>query len=414
MAPNTLFTKMPTLTAALTLAVFIAGGCRSLSWLSGQRLAIQPQFERVRHFHDGFAAVRLEGKWGFVDTTGSLVISAQFDGAGRFFGDRGTVCIGDQNSCEGSLEEGQIAGHRWGLIDKRGTIVVVPQFESEPIFSEGYSPVKVGNQWGYIDAGGTMQVKPRFGEAEPFSEGLAAVKIDGKWGFIDHAGQVAIDAHFDRALGFSNGRAHVCTGDLCDPMLTVFTEDMDSDTWHYIDKAGVPLEDALDYAEGLAPKKIGSKWGFVDRANQVAISPQFDQALGFAEHLAPVRVGDRHSGKWGFIDSKGAFVINPQFIEVQPFRQGVTWACIGHTLEKQCRVIDVTGKRISEQVFDELPYFVNGLAPITLNGKRGYVNERGDIIIRPQFEVAWIFSEGFAAIRKDGKWGFLRSLENKQ
>lgn len=44
-----------------------------------------------------------------------------------------------------------------GYIDATGRIVIKPQFdEVESSFSEGLAPVKIGNKWGYIDKTGRI------------------------------------------------------------------------------------------------------------------------------------------------------------------------------------------------------------------------------------------------------------------
>jgi len=47
--------------------------------------------------------------------------------------------------------------------------------------------------------------------------------------------------------------------------------------------------------------------------------PQFEDAGGFSEGLAPVRAGD---GTWGYIDTTGNRVITPQFDEAEAFTHG--------------------------------------------------------------------------------------------
>jgi hypothetical protein len=47
------------------------------------------------------------------------------------------------------------------------------------------------------------------------------------------------------------------------------------------------------------------------------------------------------------------------------------------------------------------------LHPVTINGRAGYINQKGKLIIQPQFETAGEFSEGLAPVRTAGKWGYV-------
>jgi len=50
-------------------------------------------------------------------------------------------------------------------------------------------------------------------------------------------------------------------------------------------------------SEGLAPVKIGDKWGFIDAKGHMVIDPLFDDAYCFSDGMAPVKL----KKKWGFI-----------------------------------------------------------------------------------------------------------------
>ena len=47
------------------------------------------------------------------------------------------------------------------------------------------------------------------------------------------------------------------------------------------------------------------------------------------------------------------------------------------------------------------------MASIYQDGKWGYINTSGELVIPLQFELARPFSEGLAAVKQDGKWGFI-------
>ena len=48
------------------------------------------------------------------------------------------------------------------------------------------------------------------------------------------------------------------------------------------------------------------------------------------------------------------------------------------------------------------------LYPIKQNSKVGYIDNTGKIVIEPQFDAGWKFSEGFACVVVDGKTGFIK------
>ncbi|MBN2088516.1 WG repeat-containing protein [candidate division KSB1 bacterium] len=52
------------------------------------------------------------------------------------------------------------------------------------------------------------------------------------------------------------------------------------------------------------------------------------------------------------------------------------------------------------------------LRPKNLNGKYGYVNRQGEVVIEAKFEMAWQFDENLAGAKIAGKWGFIDSTGN--
>ena len=101
-------------------------------------------FDDAKAFNkDGYAAVEKNGKWGFVDVDGKLVIDCQYDDALSF--------------------------------------------------SSGYAAVKQDDAWGYIDMENTMAIEPGFALATSLSsEGTAAVKLVNEDGEIWQLIQLSI------------------------------------------------------------------------------------------------------------------------------------------------------------------------------------------------------------------------------
>jgi hypothetical protein len=51
--------------------------------------------------------------------------------------------------------------------------------------------------------------------------------------------------------------------------------------------------------------------------------------------------------------------------------------------------------------------FSEGLAPVCLGGKWGYISAEGNLAINPQYEEAGLFAGGLAHVRAIGKYGLI-------
>jgi WG containing repeat len=115
------------------------GRLRALASIDGKFLT-EFIFEQLREFHDGLAAARISGKWGYIDVGGQIVIE--------------------------------------------------PKFESAFSFVQGLAPVSIDKKHGYIDKAGTFVIPPRFEDAYGFlPDGVATAKLEGQYIYIDRQGR---------------------------------------------------------------------------------------------------------------------------------------------------------------------------------------------------------------------------------
>ncbi|MCC6536733.1 MAG: WG repeat-containing protein [Bryobacterales bacterium] len=129
------------------------------------RFAIAPRFFWAGSFANGLAATN----HGFIDTTGHVVIPrTSRNGATGF---------------SGGLAAVELDG-RTAYVDTSGRVTLRSEYESSGDFAEGLAPACSYNcgpstssqNWGFIDETGRMVIKPQFGFVpEPFHEGLALV-----------------------------------------------------------------------------------------------------------------------------------------------------------------------------------------------------------------------------------------------
>ena len=71
--------------------------------------------------------------------------------------------------------------------------------------------------------------------------------------------------------------------------------------------------------------------------------------------------------------------------------------------------IDRCGTVVIKPKFESIWGFNDGLAPVQINGKWGFINTEGAIAIEPKFEETMWFSCGRAPVKTNGRWGAIDS-----
>jgi len=295
------------------------------------------------------------GKYGYIDHEGRIVIRPQFLWAEDFWRGLGTVYV-----CG-----------RYVSIDSSGNLFPLR------IAVQGHLEArKKGDRFGFVDADGVFRIAPTFDEVLPFSEGFAAVRSGDKWGFIDDSGRLVIRLQFTAAYYFHQGAA---------------AAEVDSgavliDTSGKILAQGFQLVDAI--TDGRVPVSRGEKSGYLDTNGAVVIPLKYDGVASFSDGLAAVKQGK----KWGYVNRDGQMVIPPRYDRAGPFSSGLAPAKLGDN----SGFIDKSGKLAFTLAFDYAPGFLTGdeesdqlIAPTdasrfwTADQKFGYVNTSGRVIWGP-------------------------------
>jgi hypothetical protein len=112
----------------------------------------------------------------------------------------------------------------------------------------------------------------------------------------------------------------------------------------------------------------------------------------------------KKDGKIGYVDKAGVEVIKLQYDDGLTFNDGYT------AVKKQTKwlFLDSTGKAITDAVFDDAMTFKNGLAVVAKNDLYGFINTGGELVIPCTFSNARSFAEGLApAANAKGYWGYI-------
>jgi len=170
--------------------------------------------------------------------------------------------------------------------------------------------------------------------------------------------------------------------------------------WGYVNAAGKfvlepQYEEALPFADFLAPVKQEGKWGFINGEGKFVIEPRYEDAFLFSDQAAAVKEG----GKWGFINRSGKFLVEPKYEDAAIFRQGlaaVKW-------EGKWGFIDKTGEMMVPPRLEQVYFFQEDRCGAFADGKWGFINRKGDFVIPPKYDEVLAFSEGLAAVNVGGR-----------
>ena len=328
---------------------------------------------------------------------------------------------------------------KWGFADKTGKVVIQPQYKEVHSFSEGLAAVKKDSQWFYIRKDGTLLPTVSVRKAGDFHQGVAVV--DGSW-LMDTQGKKYAKLKSYSFVGDfqENGLAEVGVRRASRSLLDYISigwgwgAGWGGPVWgvgpgwgpywggygyhhhhhHHGWGGGIGISPGVVMPSSLYRGYVNKKaqevisptysyvspfygklaliredghWGMVDTKGQVGIPAAYDALLPFSEGLAAFG-SDK---KWGFIDESNKVVIPNRFDSVQSFFQDRTTA-----VEKdKGGIIDKAGNPVAPFRGE-----LRELGPLTADRaayrdpekkKWGYVDENAKTVISPQYDKAGIF-----------------------
>ena len=157
-------------------------------------------FEDIGMYSGGYAAAKINDKWGVIDLSNDWLIPPEYD----------EVILDELGRCYAQnalfIRSGKTV---FQVIN--GTRSDTIYEDAHPFNDEGYAAVKRNGKWGFIDSSGTEVIPFIFDDALSFGQHLAAVRSGEFWGYINIFGYIVIEPVFHEAKSFSNGSAPVLT-----------------------------------------------------------------------------------------------------------------------------------------------------------------------------------------------------------
>ncbi|MDB5257857.1 MAG: repeat-containing protein [Chitinophagaceae bacterium] len=236
---------------------------------------------------------------------------------------------------------------------------------------------------------------------------LTQVKPAGNksWGYANSKGELVIPAQYAKCYKFSS-----------EGLAPIY--DTEKRQYYFINTKGETLTteisgfklmdgfgaDLSGFNSGLAPVKIGEKWGYMNAQGKLAIQAKYDKVSDFNEGYATAISGGKHL----VLDTKGTEIPVPaEVVELKefsgkyaPFRAA----------DKKFGFVGTDGKVAVPAQYESVGYFSGGLAwAKDAERKLGYINSKGEWVIKPQFTGGKEFDSesGFARIKEGEQWAYV-------
>lgn len=231
----------------------------------------------------------------------------------------------------------------------------------------------------------------KMNEYEDWHNGIAISKKDGKYGYVDDKFKLFIPHQFDSANQFDEFDRAIVGSKLGNDY-----------RWRLINKKGVYVSEAYDEIQGLG-------FGRYKVRNRVALSEK-------------EKYQDYH---WQVIDVEGRVLTTQKYHVIDPFQEERARVCV---LAK-CGFMNLSGQVVigfgqvpnadryqmvanysdgtRKNYLDNGQHFSHGLARTQQQGKYGYMDKSGKIVIPVQFLQAENFSEQVAVVKTDAGYGVI-------
>jgi hypothetical protein len=195
----------------------------------------------------------------------------------------------------------------YGYIDSTGTVIIPPKYKGAGEFSEGLAPVRENGYYGYIDETGKYAIAPQYDYAERIINGLGVIYKKRKAGILKKNGTILLPFKFQNIEILDNGMAVVTTETNMKGLINR-NGNLIIDTSHF---------KISEFNDGIATalKENVKKWqdnaGAFDSTGKIVVPfGKYNRIGPFRNGYAKVRWTENNETNsfWGYVNKKGEIV----------------------------------------------------------------------------------------------------------
>lgn len=411
---------------------------------SSKKIVVPPVYSRTWPLLNGLGKVEARGKDGMVDAQGHVFIPVEYD---RIEGET-----------EGMIRVEKDG--KYGYYDRSGRLVIPVQYETAYDFREGLAAVMQNKLLGYIDKQGKTVIPFRYGndlwdwpmvedeQMRPhvitMRNGIALLKKDGRMGAVNRKGKTVIPHRFEY-MTYQDDSV-ICARDT-------------AHHYYYYDYRGRLLPPGAEkparapFGGGRVWKPVSGRYGLAAADGAWIIPPMFTElprvtkygyamaandtanfvvgrngkllCIGKAENtygtyfpiLIAEGLGDDRTPA-GAVTADARLLLPFRYQVLQPFSEGLSVM----RRENKYGIVDTLGNEAwLDTALHRMGEFHDGLLYAEKQGKAGYVDRHGDVVIPFRYEripsryisecgcsrVSVSFENGIALVFVNGRDGYV-------
>lgn len=142
-------------------------------------IVIPPSFKDIASFENGHAAILVDDKWGFADSSGKVVVKPVYEFVTAF----------DDLIAARTKEKWIFLDSNYRTVNGAHIDGAIAQSNGEKWLIDGRAPVVIKDKVGYVDSKGAVAIKPIYNFGTTFEKGMAFIYDGRYWGAIDISGR---------------------------------------------------------------------------------------------------------------------------------------------------------------------------------------------------------------------------------
>ena len=328
-------------------------------------------------YEENVLRVKKNGKYGLIDLNGKEILPIEYDEI--------NILKGIENSLIIKKDE------KVGLVNDKGNIIVEANYKEVKnlgeTYKEGYITISEDGKYGVISTTKKQLLENKYEEIEPvYLANYYLIKEAGTLKLINSSGEILVDKGFDEIKSVTKRGIIFVKNNLYGEMNNAGEVTIEA-----------KYQDLKEVKEGIYIAKQNDKYGIIDGEQNIKLP--FDYTGMTYNEKANLFLADNQEYKTSIINEGYEVKLTGILSEINTEK---TYIRMRIDDEYKYYNFNCEEKSNTEILTD------NTLFLSKKDGKFGYINKKGDVVVEYIYDDATEQNEyGYVAVKKDGLWGSL-------